>query len=80
MIALGAIDGLAALRDERATSHLVSWTKYGRPTRVRRAAILALPKLDDGKKTREALEDLLGRSGSRIFVSTSPARSARSAT
>jgi aminopeptidase N len=60
VVALGAVDGLAALRDERATPHLVSWTKYGRPTRVRRAAILALPKLDDGRKTREALEDLLG--------------------
>jgi aminopeptidase N len=60
VVALGAVDGLAALRDERATPHLVSWTKYGRPTRVRRAAILALPKLDDGRKTREALEELLG--------------------
>ena len=59
VIALGAIDGLAALRDERAIPHLLSWTKYGRPTRVRRAAILALPKLDDGRKVREALEDLL---------------------
>jgi aminopeptidase N len=59
VIALGAIDGLAALRDERAMPHLLSWTKYGRPTRVRRAAIMALPKLDDGRKTREALEDLL---------------------
>ncbi len=60
VIAVGAIDGLAALRDERATPHLMSWTKYGRPTRMRRSAILALPKIDDGKKTREALEDLLG--------------------
>ncbi len=59
VVALGAVEGLAALRDERATPHLVSWTKYGRPTRVRRAAILALPKLDDGRKTREALEELL---------------------
>jgi len=60
VIAVGAIDGLAALRDERAVPHLLSWTKYGRPTRMRRAAILALPKIDDGKKTREAVEDLLG--------------------
>ncbi len=59
VVALGAVDGLAALRDERATPHLVLWTKYGRATRVRRSAILALPKLDDGRKTREALEDLL---------------------
>ena len=60
VIAVGAIDGLAALRDERATPHLLAWTKYGRPTRMRRAAILALPKIDDGKRTREALEELLG--------------------
>ncbi len=59
VIALGAIDGLAALRDERAAPYLLSWTKYGRPTRMRRSAILALPKLDDGRRTREALEDLL---------------------
>jgi aminopeptidase N len=59
VIAVGAIDGLAALRDERAVPHLLGWTRYGRPTRMRRAAILALPKLDDGRKTREALEDLL---------------------
>jgi aminopeptidase N len=60
VVAVGAIDGLAAMRDERAIPHLLSWTKYGRPTRMRRAAILALPKIDDGKKTREALEELLG--------------------
>jgi aminopeptidase N len=68
VVALGAIDGLAALRDERATSHLLSWTKYGRPTRVRRAAILALPKIDDGRKTREALEDLLGDSDPHLRI------------
>jgi aminopeptidase N len=59
VVAAGAIEGLAALRDERATPHLLGWTKYGRPTRMRRAAIMALPKVDDGKKTRETLEDLL---------------------
>jgi aminopeptidase N len=34
-------------------------TRYGHPTRARRAAIMAVPKLVDGKKAREALEDLL---------------------
>ncbi len=68
VIAVGAIDGLAALRDERAIPHLISWTKYGRPTRVRRSAILALPKLDDGRKTREALEELLGDSDPHLRI------------
>src|SRR6185312_4904500 len=45
VIAAGAIDGLAAMRDERAAPHLLEWTKYGHPTRMRRAAIMALPKI-----------------------------------
>ena len=44
VIAAGAIDGLAALRDERALPHLFARTRYGIPTRVRRAAILAHPQ------------------------------------
>jgi aminopeptidase N len=59
VIRVGAIDGLAASRDERAIPHLVARTRYGNPPRVRRAAILALPKLAQDKKTREVLEDLL---------------------
>jgi aminopeptidase N len=55
----GALDGLAALRDERATPHVLARTRYGVPTRGRRAAIAALPKLGEGRRTREALEDLL---------------------
>jgi aminopeptidase N len=55
----GAIDGLAASRDDRALPHLVARTRYGNPPRVRRAAILALPKLSQDKKTRDVLEDLL---------------------
>jgi aminopeptidase N len=34
-------------------------TRYGQPTRARRAAILAVPKLLGDRKAREALEDLL---------------------
>jgi aminopeptidase N len=60
VVAAGAIDGLAAMRDERALPHLLDWTKYGHPTRVRRAAIMAIPKIDESRKTREALEELLG--------------------
>ena len=59
MIRVGAIDGLAALRDDRAAPHLLARTRYGHPTRARRAAILALPKLLGDRKGREALEDLL---------------------
>src|SRR4029079_8541655 len=55
----GAIDGLANLRDERAVPHVVARTRYGVPTRGRRAAIMALPKLASDRKARETLEDLL---------------------
>jgi len=55
----GAVDGLANLRDERALPHVMARTRYGIPSRGRRAAILALPRLSADRKTREALEDLL---------------------
>jgi aminopeptidase N len=59
LVRSGAIDGLAALRDERAVPHLLARTRYGVPTRARRAAIRGLPKLSSDRKTREHLEDLL---------------------
>lgn len=59
VIAAGAIDGLAALRDDRALPHLYSRTRYGHPSRVRRAAALAIPKLATDRRAREHLEDLL---------------------
>ncbi|AUX48383.1 aminopeptidase [Sorangium cellulosum] len=59
VIRCGAIDGLANLRDERAVPHLTARTRYGVPTRGRRAAIMALPKLSGDRRTRELLEDLL---------------------
>ena len=59
IVRAGAIDGLAALRDERAQPHVLARTRYGIPTRGRRAAIMALPKLSTDRKVREALEDLL---------------------
>ncbi len=55
----GAIDGLAALRDERALPEVQARTRYGFPTRGRRAAIAAMAQLSDGRKVREHLEDLL---------------------
>ncbi|MDP9149976.1 MAG: HEAT repeat domain-containing protein [Myxococcota bacterium] len=59
VIRAGAIDGLAALRDERALPHLSARMRYGYPPRARRASILALPKLASDRRTREALEQLL---------------------
>jgi aminopeptidase N len=55
----GAIDGLAALRDESALPEVLARTRYGFPTRGRRAAIAALAQLSDGRKVREHLEELL---------------------
>jgi len=62
VIRSGALDGLAHLRDERAVPHVLARTRYGVPTRARRAAIMALPKLAGDRKAREALEELLDSS------------------
>jgi aminopeptidase N len=59
IISVGAIDGLAAMRDERALPHVVARTRYGHPARTRRAAVMALPKIASDRKCRETLEDLL---------------------
>ena len=55
----GAIDGLATLRDDRAVPLLTADVRYGHPTRVRRAAAMALPKIAGDRRTRETLELLL---------------------
>jgi aminopeptidase N len=59
VIRVGALDGLAALRDDRAITHVLARTKYGVDSRGRRAAIMALAKLTTERKYREALEELL---------------------
>jgi aminopeptidase N len=59
VVRAGAIDGLAALRDDRALSHLGARVRYGHSPRVRRASILSLPKIAADRKTRETLELLL---------------------
>jgi aminopeptidase N len=59
VIRAGAVDGLAALRDERAVPHLRELLRYGHPSRARRAAALGLPKLASDRSTRDALELLL---------------------
>jgi aminopeptidase N len=55
----GAIDGLAELRDERAVDALREQTRYGVPTRGRRAAVVALAKLTTSRAVREHIEQLL---------------------
>jgi aminopeptidase N len=59
VIAAGAIDGLANLRDDRALAHVYKRTRYGHSSRIRRAAALAIPKLATDRRAREHLEDLL---------------------
>jgi aminopeptidase N len=59
VVRAGALDGLAALREEKALGALMDRTRYGFPTRGRRAAISALPRVSDSKKVREHLEDML---------------------
>jgi aminopeptidase N len=59
VIRAGALDGMAALRDEAALDAVVKRTRYGIPTRGRRAAVRALASLGEGRKTREQLEELL---------------------
>jgi aminopeptidase N len=59
IISAGALEGLAALRDDRALPHVLARTRYGHPARTRRAAVLAIPKLGADRKCRETLEDLL---------------------
>ena len=56
---MGALEGLANLRDERALPHVFEQARYGRPARSRRAAVLALPKISNDRRVRERLEDLL---------------------
>jgi len=59
VIRAGALAGLASSRDEGAVPILMEWTEYGKPLRARRAALAALPRLGEGKKVREHLEDML---------------------
>jgi aminopeptidase N len=59
VVRAGAIDGMAALRDDRAVPHVTARVRYGHPPRARRAAAMALPKLASDRRAREALEQLL---------------------
>ncbi len=55
----GALDGLSGLRDEDAVPVVLERTRYGVPTRGRRAAVAALAALSDTRATRRHLEALL---------------------
>jgi aminopeptidase N len=59
VVRAGALDGMAALRDDTALDIVRERTRYGVPTRGRRAAVHALAALGEGKRTRERLEELL---------------------
>jgi aminopeptidase N len=58
-IAVGAVEGLGALEDTRAVPVLVTRTRYGNPSRVRRAALRALVAIEPSLSTRKVVEDLL---------------------
>jgi aminopeptidase N len=75
IISVGALDGLAALRDDRAIPHVAARTRYGHPARARRAAVLAMPKLGTDRKCREALEDLLDDSDTMLRLEVARALS-----
>jgi aminopeptidase N len=55
----GAIDGIAALGSDAGIEHVKERTRYGHTSNARRAAVVALAKLSDDRKTREHLEQLL---------------------
>lgn len=55
----GALWGLAQTGDDEVVPTLMEWTRYGRPLRARRTAIAVLPKVGEGRKVRQHLEDML---------------------
>ena len=55
----GALDGLAALGSDAGVKHVIERTRYGHTSNARRAAVVALAKLSDERKTREHIEQLL---------------------
>ncbi len=59
VIGAAAADALGALRTDDVIPELLLRTKYGKPTRLRRAAIWALAQLTTEPRVREAIEELL---------------------
>lgn len=59
VLRVGALDGMAALRDDRCVPHVLARMRYGLSRRARMAAFFALAKLTQARPHREALEDTL---------------------
>jgi aminopeptidase N len=59
IVRAAAFEGLATLRDPAALERIIAGTRYGTPSRGRRAAISALARLGRSRVDREHLEDLL---------------------
>jgi aminopeptidase N len=55
----GVVDGLAWLREPSLVPSILEQTRYGTPSRGRRAAVLALGRIGTERATREQLELLL---------------------
>jgi aminopeptidase N len=72
IVRAAAFDGLAALREAAALPRVLEGTRYGTPSRGRRAAISALARLGNDRAAREHLEDLLCDRD--FFVRTEAAR------
>jgi aminopeptidase N len=54
-----AMDALAGIGDERGLEFVVAMSRLGKPTRARRAAASALPKLGSVRRSRELLTTML---------------------
>jgi len=59
LVRTGALDGLGALRDEKALSLVWKHCAYGHSSRVRQAAVHAVAQLTDSRLDCEKLEELL---------------------
>jgi len=58
VLTVQAFSGLGELKDERAIPMTKEWSAYGKPSRVREAALVCLGKLGDGKS--DVVEFLIG--------------------
>jgi len=66
----GAVDGIASLRDKEQWPLIREQTRYGRPSRGRRAAIAALGRVATDRETRDHLELLLSDSDPHVRAET----------
>ena len=59
IVRAGALEGLASLGDRSVVDTIRQYTRYGFPSRGRRAAVLALARLGDPASTRQHFEQLM---------------------